>query len=1119
MSASDWRQAMNAGSGRRAMLSSRPAAAVAVGGVAMTPPGVDDGSPRWLRYLWRHVRARHVFVLLLVLGYPLVASPFFTFQIGAQALALGIIALSLSFLGGYGGMISLAQMTVAGIAGYAVAILGVSGTESISLGWPWYVVVPFAVVIATVAGTLIGWLSVRTEGIYTIMITLAVGVAFHYLVLQNYSVFGGFQGLQRVYPPHVFGIDWRSPVPFYYLCLAVALAAYFFVRYVVGAPFGVALQGIRDNPRRMNSLGFAVTGHRVAAYALAGLIAAAGGVLLHLVQRPHHAGLGGHVLAHQRPGDRRAGRHAPSDRRLPRRDRVRAAAELRDRPVRSRAFQPGHRWHVPRHRALFPGRTARTLGTLLPSFRREERRRGGRERTRSRIRGPFDALTHSGDHKPLHLEGGAMKAGKRWFARTLVGAAVAAALGLSGGAMAQQTIKVGLLATLEGPFAAGGADGMRGAELALRERNGMVAGKKIELIKASSDAKPDVAVNATRKLVEQDKVQIMVGPLSGGEGIAVKDYSKTQPNVTFINGGSGAQATTLVNPSPNFFRFNTEGAQWMVGLGNAAYGKGYKRMMVIAEDYAFPYSQVQGFMTEYCKAGGKVPLKAWVPLGGKDYASVIARIPKDVDALLVVLGGADAVNFLNQYEQAGGDKPMVGGSITVSQDVLNYRGKRRESLLGTMSAGPLADAYDGAGVEEVRRRLQEELPGRLSEPLALRLRLLHEHEGGARRAGDGERRPVGRRREVPPGAVDDDAEDADRRREARPEPAGDRLDLRHRGREGRQGQLLQQGRAQDRQRQPDARHPGGGVQDRLAGRSGLPVRPTKVGERGAGAMPASGAAPSIDAGNPTWTDRNMASVVAPRMQDRDSIATGNALELEGVSRSFGALAALDDVTFSVAAGERRAVIGANGAGKTTLFNVITGDFPATAGRVRFFGDDVTELPPHERIRAGLRRTYQSSLLFRELSVRDNLFLAVRGVARGRMSLVRPRAGSTTRAAAEDLLRRVRLERIADERVSALSHGQQRQLEIGMALAGAPRLILFDEPAAGLSPAERRELVAILGALPAHMGFVLIEHDLEIALRVVDRVTVMHNGRVLKHGTPAEIENDAEVQAIYMGGKH
>ena len=236
---------------------------------------------------------------------------------------------------------------------------------------------------------------------------------------------------------------------------------------------------------------------------------------------------------------------------------------------------------------------------------------------------------------------------------------------------------------------------MRGAELAVKQRNGMVAGKKIEIIKASSDAKPDVAVNATRKLVEQDKVDIMVGPLSGSEGIAVKNYSKSQPNTTFINGSSGAQATTLQDPSPNFFRFNTEGAQWMVGLGEYAFkDKGFKKMALIAEDYAFPYSQVQGFMTEYCKLGGQVTHKAWVPLGGKDYSSVIAKLPGDVDALLVVLGGADAVNFLTQYEQAGGNKPMVGGSITVDQTVLNFKGKRRESLLGTPSAGPIADSYE-----------------------------------------------------------------------------------------------------------------------------------------------------------------------------------------------------------------------------------------------------------------------------------------------------------------------------------------------------------------------------------------------------------------------------------------
>ncbi|MBA3478546.1 MAG: ABC transporter ATP-binding protein [Lautropia sp.] len=249
---------------------------------------------------------------------------------------------------------------------------------------------------------------------------------------------------------------------------------------------------------------------------------------------------------------------------------------------------------------------------------------------------------------------------------------------------------------------------------------------------------------------------------------------------------------------------------------------------------------------------------------------------------------------------------------------------------------------------------------------------------------------------------------------------------------------------------------------------------------------------------------------------RRSLATGDALVLEGVTRRFGALAAIDDVSIAVRAGERRAVIGANGAGKTTLFNCITGDFPPTSGRVRFFGDDVTDLPPYERIRAGLRRTYQSSLLFRDLSARDNLFLAVRGVSRGRYSFLRPGRRSATRAAADELLERVHLTRIAHQPVASLAHGQQRQLEIGMALAGAPRLILFDEPAAGLSPAERVELLHLFDALPAHIGFVLIEHDLEIALRVVERVSVLHNGRLLKEGSPAEIAGDAEVQAIYMG---
>jgi branched-chain amino acid transport system ATP-binding protein len=249
------------------------------------------------------------------------------------------------------------------------------------------------------------------------------------------------------------------------------------------------------------------------------------------------------------------------------------------------------------------------------------------------------------------------------------------------------------------------------------------------------------------------------------------------------------------------------------------------------------------------------------------------------------------------------------------------------------------------------------------------------------------------------------------------------------------------------------------------------------------------------------------------------LMTGDALVLEGVTRAFGALRAVDEVSLSVAAGQKYAVLGSNGAGKTTLFNAITGDFPPTAGRILFFGEDITALPPFERIRKGLRRTYQSSLLFKDLSVRDNLFLAVRGVGNGRFSLLRPGPDDASQRATDDILHRVRLDTLKDELVGNLAHGQQRQLEIGMALAGAPRLILFDEPAAGLSPAERRELVALLRGLPAHMSFVLIEHDLDIALRVVERVTVMHNGRVLKHGTPEQIENDAQVQAIYMGGRH
>jgi len=217
---------------------------------------------------------------LILLAMPALANDFVLFQVFGWTFILGMIALSLMFLAGYGGMVSLIQMSVAALAGYMVAIFGDSGTAEISMGLPWWVTIPVAVAIATAFGTLVGALAVRTEGIYTIMITLAIAAAFFYFTRQNYEIFNGYSGFNLVVPPPLFGVDWRQPTPFYYLTLGCAALAYAAVVYVSRAPFGLALQGVRDNPRRMAALGFNVTAHRVAAYAFAAVIASVGGILL-----------------------------------------------------------------------------------------------------------------------------------------------------------------------------------------------------------------------------------------------------------------------------------------------------------------------------------------------------------------------------------------------------------------------------------------------------------------------------------------------------------------------------------------------------------------------------------------------------------------------------------------------------------------------------------------------------------------------------------------------------------------------------------------------------------------------------------------------------------------------
>lgn len=244
------------------------------------------------------------------------------------------------------------------------------------------------------------------------------------------------------------------------------------------------------------------------------------------------------------------------------------------------------------------------------------------------------------------------------------------------------------------------------------------------------------------------------------------------------------------------------------------------------------------------------------------------------------------------------------------------------------------------------------------------------------------------------------------------------------------------------------------------------------------------------------------------------------LKLDQVGVRFDALKAVDDVSLRVKRGERRAIIGPNGAGKTTLFNAITGVVPPTSGRVEFDGRDITRLPPHRRAACGISRTFQITNLFPSLTVRQNMELALRGLTSRKFSLFG--ASSSTdeeRVQAHRALGLSRLGSRAGSLVSELSYGEQRQLEMAMALAPNPRLLLLDEPAAGLSPAERVIVADIIRALPAEITIVLIEHDMDLVLSLVDWVTCLNNGQFLAEGAPADIRTNPDIQNVYLGRAH
>ncbi|MEQ8307152.1 MAG: ABC transporter substrate-binding protein [Hoeflea sp.] len=291
-------------------------------------------------------------------------------------------------------------------------------------------------------------------------------------------------------------------------------------------------------------------------------------------------------------------------------------------------------------------------------------------------------------------------------------ASVATCFLLPAGAMAQDgTVKIGVLVALEGVFAAGGADGVRNVELAVQQAGGTAGGKEIEIVVAPSDTTPDTAVRQARKLIEQDGVDIIIGPLSGSEGIAMRDYAKTVPDKTIINGISGALETTWVDPAENFFRFNLDGSQWGAGLGTyVVEEKGWNKVATVAADYSFGYTNFLGFAVDFCRAGGEIVERFWVPLGSSDFGGVIAAMPDDIDAIYLGVGGTDAINFLNQYEQAGAETNLIGGTIMADQTVLTSKGRAKDALVGTPTSGALAEDNPDPAWTEYVAAYQEAFP-------------------------------------------------------------------------------------------------------------------------------------------------------------------------------------------------------------------------------------------------------------------------------------------------------------------------------------------------------------------------------------------------------------------------
>ena len=424
--------------------------------------------------------------------------------------------------------------------------------------------------------------------------------------------------------------------------------------------------------------------------------------------------------------------------------------------------------------------------------------------------------------------------------------------------------------------------------------------------------------------MEQEDADVMIGPLSGDEGIAVANYAKEHPDKTFVNGIAGAQDSTLKVQAPNFFRFHPDGAQWSAGLGDYAYNDlGWKTAAIVGDDYSFPYTSLAGFVAEFCAIGGQVTKRIWAPLGEEDYSSYISQIPDDVDGLYVGIGGSGLISFIKQYQEQKGrvdTERMLGNVFWDDPLVLKEVGK---SLVGGATAAmTAADANDARGHEVhggprdgVRRRDRRASARRCSRTattpgMVALIKGLEAVDGDVVRPGraaGGAGRDVAERRRGPVG-----------RRDARRQPPGDQRRLRQEDRQGRQ-RRRRAGRA-DVPQGPEGRPD---LQRGLHG--GHARRPTARTRSARRARPRRGSA--TPKRSTSRRSKEHVAATATSVERAEPI-----LRLRGVGRRFGGVHAVSDVDLEVRPGERRAILGPNGAGKTTLFNLISGEFPPIVRR-------------------------------------------------------------------------------------------------------------------------------------------------------------------------------------------